>query len=198
MSHRVGVERSDAGSLITIEGVGAFSVPLQPEALPVSGAELSEGEVERLLAALERAALDFGAKMLGIRLMTRSMFVSRMLREGYDEVFVERAAEKFEQLGAIDDAEYARMFAESRKLRGWGRIRIRGELKSRGVSEELIEDVLCSLEDMSEEIERFVSRRAGGGQLDRRQADKIAAALVRRGFSWEEIRPVLRRYTDCE
>ena len=197
---RVSVERNadGPGSTVTIGGVGSFSTPLPPEKLPVDGAELSEFDAERLVSALEEAALGFGAKMLGIRLMTRGMFIERMVREGYDEDTASRAADKFEKLGAIDDEEYARLFSESRRLRGWGQIRIRGELRRRGVRDDVKDDVLSGFEDMSGEIERFIEKRTGGVLVDRRQADKIAAALIRRGFKWDEIRPVLDRYTGDE
>lgn len=196
--HRVSIERSAKGSLIIIEGIGEFASPLEPDKLPLDGAELSEEEVEAFVASLDKAALAFGAKMLAMRLMTRGMLVKRMVEAGYDEGSAARAAERFEELGAMDDEDYARMFAEDRKLRGWGSVRIRAELKRREVDENIIDTVLDELGDSSAAIEDFIRRRTGGNAIDRHTADKIGAALVRKGFRWDEIRPVLRKYTSYD
>ena len=45
----------------------------------------------------------------------------------------------------------------------------------------------------SEAIERFIRSKCKGKPLDRETQRKLAAALQRRGFSWQEIRPVLNR-----
>ena len=49
------------------------------------------------------------------------------------------------------------------------------------------------LPEGEEAIERFIRSKCKGKPLDRETQRKLAAALQRRGFSWQEIRPVLNR-----
>ena len=195
---RVRVEPLEQGSLLVIEdgtGVTEFRSPLSPEKLPLNGQTLNGEELAALLEGLEKAALDFGARMLGMRLMSRGMLEKRMLEAGYDREMIRRAADRFEELGALDDEEFARLFAADRTARGWGSVRIAGELRKRQIDEETIARVLDELESPAGEIERFLRQKTGGEPVDRKTADKLSAALARRGFRWEDIRPILRRYT---
>ncbi len=197
-TNRVRVEPLEKGSLLVIEGeTGAaeYRTPLSSAELPLDGHTLDEAELAALLEGLERAALDYGAKMLAMRLMSRGMLEKRMLEAGYDRELIRRAADRFEEIGALDDEEYARLFAADRTARGWGAVRIAGELRQRRIDEGTIAQVLGELESPAEEIESFLRRRTGGEPVDRKTAEKLGAALVRKGFRWEEIRPILRRYT---
>ena len=203
--HRVSVEpvrlQKGEGSLLQIEGpegVSEYRSPLSPDALPLDGQTLTDSELQTLLEGLEKAAMEYGAKMLALRLMSRGMLESRMAEAGYDPEMIRRAADRFEALGALDDGEYARLFSADRAARGWGAVRIAGELRRRKLDEETINWALKELDAPAEEIERFLRQRTGGEPVDRKTADKLGAVLVRKGFRWEDIRPVLHRYTRPE
>ena len=71
--------------------------------------------------------------------------------------------------------------------------RVRQELQRRGIPQELWDDALALLPEGEEAIERFIRSKCKGKPLDRETQRKLAAALQRRGFSWQEIRPVLNR-----
>ena len=62
-----------------------------------------------------------------------------------------------------------------------------------GIPQELWDDALALLPEGEEAIERFIRSKCKGKPLDRETQRKLAAALQRRGFSWQEIRPVLNR-----
>ena len=67
------------------------------------------------------------------------------------------------------------------------------ELQRRGIPQELWDDALALLPEGEEAIERFIRSTCKGKPRDRETQRKLAAALQRRGFSWQEIRPVLNR-----
>ena len=71
--------------------------------------------------------------------------------------------------------------------------RVRQELQRRGIPQELWDDALALLPEGEEAIERFIRSKCKEKSLDRETQRKLAAALQRRGFSWQEIRPVLNR-----
>ena len=55
---------------------------------------------------------------------------------------------------------------------------------------------MADLPPMDGAIDRFLTARFGGGTPDEREVKRAADALLRRGHSWSDIRPALRRYTD--
>ena len=106
-----------------------------------------------------------------------------------------QAAGRMEELGLIDDADYAHRLAEELARKGFAAPRIRQELLRRGIGRELAaqeaeraaaapEDALHSL------IERRFARQLGE-EKGRRRA---VAALQRMGYRWEEIRSALRAF----
>lgn len=97
--------------------------------------------------------------------------------------------------GFVNDAEYAAMLARHYADRGYGPGRVRAELSRRGVPRELWDDALSALPEDGGAIERLLAARLRGRDAsDRREREKAAAALARRGFSWDDIRAALSRY----
>lgn len=97
--------------------------------------------------------------------------------------------------GFIDDAEYAGMLARHYTAMGYGPGRVRAELTRRGVPRQLWDAALSELPEDTERLDRLLAARLRGKDpADRRERDRAAAALFRRGFSWEDIRAALARY----
>ena len=97
--------------------------------------------------------------------------------------------------GFLNDADYAGMIVRHYAGRGYGPGRIRAELQRRGVPRALWAEALAGIGDQSDDIDRLLAMRMRGRDpADRKEREKAAAALVRRGWSWEEVRAALRRY----
>ncbi len=89
------------------------------------------------------------------------------------------------ELRLLDDALYARLFAEGHEC--WGSDRIACELSRRGVSRE---DIRSALEDRDEEAP---ARELAEEWLSRGfDVKRVAGRLRRRGFSGRTIRAVTR------
>ena len=102
-------------------------------------------------------------------------------------------ADWLESLGAVDDAAYAGVIARHYAASGYGPGRVRQELQKRGVSRELWDDALSQLPDSADAIDRFLQKKLSGRTPDRALLKKLSDALLRRGFSWSDIRPALNR-----
>ena len=76
---------------------------------------------------------------------------------------------------------------------GYGPGRVRQELQHRGVPRELWDDALARMSDPEEAIDRFLTAKLRGKTPDRATLQRLSAALQRRGFSWQDIRPALAR-----
>ena len=101
--------------------------------------------------------------------------------------------------GFINDGEYACMLARRAKGKNYGPGRLKQELKQRGISEQFWTDALNLLDNSSEILDKLIAQRLHGKNIkDRKETDKVAASLFRKGYSWTDIRAALTRYTDCE
>lgn len=113
------------------------------------------------------------------------------LRRRYSEEAVEVAVCRMEELGLINDLDYSRRFAaDAVNLRYYPKRRIAAELQRKGVSEEILSKVLAEITEETEikTASRLLEKQYREKLCDRRERDKVKAALQRRGFGCETIR----------
>jgi regulatory protein len=158
------------------------------------GREVDRAELDRI--ALEEQlyeARQYAFLLLSYKARTTSELRQRLGRKGFSPDIAARTLQRLAELKMIDDAGFARRFAEDRITIGHkGKWRVRGELLKRGVAKEHIEDALAAAPDEKEAArevaEKYVSRnrRLEPDVLKRR----LYALLARRGFSPDTIRQV--------
>lgn len=159
-----------------------------------AGKELSEGEAEQLQSAAHRSGLKRKAIELLMRKPQSRQELSRRLREweASDEE-AEAICDRMEELGYLNELEYAGRVVRHYVSKGFGERKIRDELYRRGVPRELWEKALAQIEDNSESLDAFLEKKLRGSH-DPKDVKKASDALARRGFSWSEISDALRRY----
>ena len=91
----------------------------------------------------------------------------------------------------MDDAAFAGVIARHYGALGYGARRVQQELQRRGIPRELWEEALRQLPPPQEAIAAYLQGKLRGGALDDAAAKKLSNALLRRGFSWSDIRPAL-------
>ena len=97
--------------------------------------------------------------------------------------------------GFVNDAEYAGMICRHYAAMGYGPGRVRTELARRGIPKDLWDDALEQMPRDTDAIDRLLAARLRGRDIsDRKERDKAAAALFRKGYSWDDIRAALNRY----
>ena len=133
------------------------------------------------------------ARMASGRMLSRRELTDKLNRKGVDPDTAEETADWLEALGAVDDTAYAGVIARHYAAGGYGPGRVRQELQKRGIPRELWDDALSQLPDSAEAIDRFLHKKLGGRAPDRAMLKKLSDALLRRGFSWSDIRPALNR-----
>lgn len=102
------------------------------------------------------------------------------------------------EAGAIDDAGFARRYAEDKRaLAGWGPDRIARSLEGRGIAHRHIEAALAG-EDEIGQLERATALLRGRGIAcaSDRERDRALSLLVRRGYplelAYEAVRAIER------
>ena len=157
------------------------------------GQDLSPETLAALKEAGEKSGWKAtGAAMTGRRMLSRKEVKERLVKKGAEETEAEETAAWLETLGAVDDAAYAGVIVRHYAALGYGPGRIRQEFVKRGIAKDLWEEALTQLGDPAAAIEKFVAGKMRTG--DKKERKKIADALLRRGFSWNDIRPVLNRW----
>lgn len=164
-----------------------------------SGRELDEEEFSALKASAETASAKARAlRILGKRNMSRREITDRLIQKGESEETAEETAGWLQQIGAVNDAEYASLIVRHYMSRGYGIMRIRDELYRRGIDRELWEDALAGLPEADERVYHLLADKLKGKAPDPAALKRAADALYRRGFTWDEIKQAIERYKDIE
>lgn len=146
-------------------------------------------------AALEQALGD-AYRHLGMRDRTVAEVQGCLRRRGHPDAAVDAAVTELGRLGYLDDARFARRFAEDRRsLDGWGSERIRSRLADLGVERELIDQATAAAPQ--EELDTAVDllrRRLARPPGDERERQRALGLLVRRGFELELAYDAVRRF----
>ena len=162
-----------------------------------TGDDLSETRIAELrYRAAEHRAYEYGLYLLEKRGYSyREMYDKLMHAPNAQEDAVLAALEKLTRYGFLNDAAYAeqlaRHFVEGRKF---GMRRAEYEMRHRGLSQEDIDEALSSYDDaerISAQLLELLQKKYARYLTDpddRKAAEKVTAALVRRGFTYQQIR----------
>ena len=138
----------------------------------------------------ERALRILGSRNLSAREMEK-----RLISKGETAGTAQQTVKWLEDIGAIDDKEYATLIVRHYISKGYGLARIRDELFKRGIDREMWDEALSDLDGMEDAAYEFVSKKLRGdcGKDDLKRA---ANTLCARGFSYEEARAAVNRYLE--
>ena len=160
------------------------------------GLELSLDELEEVRVAGERTlAMNRALHFLGYRARSRKEVRDRLRRYGYGEGTVDAIVGRLEELGYLDDEEFARAVVRE-KSRRYGPRRVSAELRRSGVDPELAQEVVegeFASRNELEEARSQAARRYNKGGSDA-EARRVYGVLTRRGYSAEVCAEVAREY----
>ena len=160
-----------------------------------AGKELTDREAEALQAAALRG--DWKEKALSLlarKPQSRAELGRKLEQWGAGEEEREAICGRLEELGYLNDGQYAVLVARHYSARGYGEKKIRDELYRRGVPRDLWDEALAQAEDPADAIDAFLTKRLAGRTPDRQELKKASDALARRGYSWSDIREGLNRF----
>ena len=173
----------DISLTVTINQIADYSL--------FTGRELDDDEFAALSAdANLSSAKSKALKMLGARPMSKKEIQDRLARKGTDDASSEKAIDWLENIGAVNDTEYACTIVRHYAQKGYGLGRIRDELYKRGIPRELWDEVLTCMPETDDIIARQLKAKLRGSR-EKEDLTKAANALYRRGYSWDEIRAAI-------
>lgn len=161
-----------------------------------AGKELSDEEAELLLNRTRISGLKEKAlSLLSHKPMSRREMERKLADWEAAEQETADICDRLEELGLLNDREYAGRVAAHYGAKGYGSGKIRDELYRRGVPRELWDEALAGVAQSTDAIDEFIRRKLKGERdPDRKQLQQVSGALARRGFRWDEIKEALARY----
>jgi regulatory protein len=137
------------------------------------------------------------AKALGLlarREHSAGELKTKLLERGYESTAVEAVLSSLAQEKLLSDERFVQEFVAARVRRGSGPMKIRAELRGRGVEGELADLALAALKGASAEGAAAARRKRFGAELPKDMPERARQArfLQQRGFSMDDIRKALK------
>lgn len=164
------------------------------------GREIDDEDLHEIIAlSNERRAKEKALRLISYRDHSKKELTDKIKRT-CDSESAQKAVERMEELGLVDDENYARRYAYqllfSKHMSPEGAARM---LVQKGIDRELAYEIVEEYPvDTVESIKAVIDKkyRNIGDEKIRRRA---VAALQRLGYKWDEIRNALEEYTedDC-
>ena len=160
------------------------------------GDQISDEELHQLILDSDaRRAKEKALYLMEHRNHSKRELTEKIARTAASWEAAEAAAGQMEELGLVDDQAYARDRAREMFLRKrWGPLRVKQELRRKGIDGELIEELLEEYRQrdegglVAENVRAVLETKYSGWREDEKQRRRAFAALQRRGYSYEEIR----------
>lgn len=148
-------------------------------------------------ARLQRA-LDLAYRQLGRRDRTVAELRRHLAAKAVEPQTTDEAVAELTRQGYLDDARYARRYAEDRRaLDDWGPERIERKLQALGVDPDLIASALADREG-EDELDAAVAllrRRCRAIPATDRERERALGLLVRKGYDLELAYDAVRALT---
>lgn len=156
--------------------------------------ELGESEIKQLKKISEDGKLK--AKTLNWVLMrphSEREFKDYLKRKKAEPDLIENWITEFRERRYLDDRAFAVWFSENRARKNKSNRAIKAELFTKGVSREVVEEVVAAGEiDELERLKELIKKKSGSSRYQA-APDKLIRFLLQKGFSWAMIKEHLHK-----
>ena len=182
---------------------GEFVMNIDTETLLKSGYRVGQAITDEQLHTLlldsnARRANEKAVYLLEHRSHSKKELVEKISRTSSMEA-AQAAADRMEELGLVNDEEYARRYAhELLERKGLAKSRAVFELTRKGIDRELAEELVEELaeEDPEEKIREIIQRKYLRCLSDEKGMRRTVQGLQRMGSRYEAIRSALREFLE--
>ncbi len=192
------VERRHHRLRVTIGGEVFTLTQAQFDERPLSpGDEIDIAEYDQWLMVRQYTpALQAAVAMLARRPHAAGEIEAKLRRSGCRPCTVEMVLYKLRRHGLLDDEAFARQWAAYRAGSRLGQRRITQELRRKGVDADIAEAAAGELDgeamqQAARELAAKYLRKAKPGEDPRKTEQRALAALIRRGYGYDEARAAL-------
>ena len=144
----------------------------------------------RLCGAIRR-----GMAMLGYGDHSARRLSSKLMGKGVDREIASRAVAYLVERGYIREESAATLRARQGMSKGWGERRIEEDLFAHGFTREAVEEAMTQLSDVDweENCASAIRKKYREIPAERRELQKLMAAMMRLGYDGDTVKAALRR-----
>ncbi len=159
-----------------------------------AGKELTAEEMQKL----QISAGQMSAKMRAVRIVSASSVSKadlerRLVQKGESKTNAQQAVDWLAEMDLLDDQKTAEQIVHRCIAKGYGLARAKQALYEKRIPKEYWEAVLADYPDQSDKILAFLQSRLGTNRGEK-ELRRAIDALLRRGYSYHEIRAVLNTF----
>ncbi len=161
--------------------------------------EINEDELTELLDSVSfRRAYNKGLDLLSRRPYGTKELIKKLCEKGHENEASEKACERLSELGLLNDEEYARILSNDlMERKNYSIKRVKQELAYRGISREIIENTVDTLDNDAENRIILVIKKKYLNKLnDEKGRKRTIDGLMRLGFSYSDIKSALRKVSE--
>jgi regulatory protein len=120
---------------------------------------------------------------------TRDYLYKKVFEKKLDKSYIDTAIEKLKEKKYLDDAKFAAFWVENRfTKKGVSQKRLKMELIKKGISQEIIDEVLDIRNDEEEILKIIAKKRA------KYDDEKLISYLCRQGFPYQLVQNLVQTY----
>lgn len=180
---------------------GEFAMKLDTQTLLENrfdvGRDIDDEELHEIISlSNERRAKEKALWIISYRDHSKKELADK-IRRTCDEDSAQKAVDRLEELGLVNDEGFARRYAEqlifSKHMSKRG---VSYELSRKGIDKELAQEILEDIDvDENEEIKAVLEKKYRNLD-DEKTRRRAVAALQRLGYGWDSIRRAMDDYSD--
>lgn len=181
---------------------GEFAMKLDTETLLISkfsvGSEIDDDELKKLIdKSNEKRAKEKALWLISYRDHSKKELCDKLLKTA-DRESAEKAAERMEELGLINDEKYAERYAHQLiNVKHLSKRAAQYKLVEKGIDKELAEEILEEMDiDPRQHISSLIEKKYLNSLYDEKGRKRTISALQRMGYSWGDISSVLNDYIE--
>lgn len=164
------------------------------------GTDITENEWNNLVERIYyRKAFNKCADFLSRRDHSVKELKEKLLRT-VDEVSADKVIKRFTELGYLDDEKFAKNYAEHLfKNKHYSVNHVKQELYKKGIRRDVVAEIMDDAEiDSVETIVMIINKRYYNKLNAENGKEKVVAALMRKGFSYGDIKSAFYRIENEE
>ena len=184
---------------------GEFAVNIDAETMLTSGyrigKEITDEELHELIRQSDaRRAREKALYLLSYRDHSKKELEEKIKRSGTSGEAAQTAALRMEEIGLVNDEDFARRYAsELMRRKYFSQTRTEYELQKKGIDRDLIHAIIEEMAvDPAQQLGELIARKYARNCKDEKGRRRTVAALQRLGYRWEDIRRALDEYAPDE
>lgn len=153
------------------------------------GINIEEEYLSELILEDEKGkAMDKAVKYISSTLKTTKQIREYLKKKEYSPATIDYVIDKMKEYKYLDDEGYARAFVSTYSNK-YGKVKLVAALKSKGISDSVIESVFASDElDMEDSLKRVAAKYLKNKEINFDTIQKLNRFLYSRGYDFDQIK----------